>query len=169
MSISKCGGHGTLSGWRRTISSRFRRQWCSQSVGVRKGKARALAGTVRQWVGPTASASVRRIDMEITDTSAGSLSPYAKLARQGAVIVPRGLFFVNEVDNPASIHQSGTITTIPRRGAYDKEPWKSLDLRDLDTRTVEADHVYDVHLGETVGTVFDARAVARYFAVKCLV
>ena len=115
-----------------------------------EGKARALAGTVRQWVGPTASASVRRIDMEITDTSAGSLSPYAKLARQGAVIVPRVLFFVNEVDNPASIHQSGTITTIPRRGAYDKEPWKSLDLRDLDTRTVEADHVYDVHLGETV-------------------
>ena len=115
-----------------------------------EGKARALAGTVRQWVGATGSPSVRRVDMEITDTSAGITSPYSKHARQGAVLVPRVLFFVNEVENPATTHVGGTITTIPRRGALDKEPWKSLDLQSLHSRTIEADHVFNAHLGETV-------------------
>ena len=115
-----------------------------------EGKARALAGTVRQWVGETGSRNVRRVDMEITDTSAAITSPYAKHARQGAVLVPRVLFFVNEVDNPTTTHVGGTITTVPRRGALDKEPWKSLDLQRLDTRTVESDHVFDTYLGETV-------------------
>ena len=114
------------------------------------GKARALAGIVRQWVGDTGSANVRRVDMAITDTSQGISSPYANRTRQGAVLVPRVLFFVNEIDNPATTFVGGTITTIPRRGALDKEPWKSLDLQRLDTRTVEADHVYDTYLGETV-------------------
>ena len=115
-----------------------------------EGKARALVGKVRQWVGATGSGKVRQVDMEITDTSVAITSPYAKHARQGAVLVPRVLFFVNEVDNPTTTHVSGTITTVPRRGALDKEPWKSLDLQRLDTRTVESDHVFDTHLGETV-------------------
>ena len=115
-----------------------------------EGKARPLAGTVRQWVGATGSASVRRVHMELTDTSAGIMSPYAKLSRQGAVMVPRALFFVNEVDNPATTHLGGTITTVPRRGSQDKEPWKSLDLSVLHARTVEEEHVFDAHLGETV-------------------
>lgn len=58
-----------------------------------EGKARALAGTVRQWVGETDTPNVRRVDMEITDTSAGITSPYAKHARQGAVLVPRVSFW----------------------------------------------------------------------------
>ena len=115
-----------------------------------EGKARALAGTVRQWVGATGSGNVRRVDIEITDTSAGITSPYSKHARQGAVLVPRVLFFVNEIENPATTHVGGTITTIPRRGALDKEPWKSLDLQSLHSRTIEADHVFNAHLGETV-------------------
>ena len=115
-----------------------------------EGKATALAGTVRQWVGATGSGNITRLDMEITDTSAGIASPYAKLARQGAVIVPRALFFVDEIPNPTGFHQGGTITTNPRRGVYDKEPWKSLDLQTLDTRTVESEHVFDAYLGETV-------------------
>ena len=115
-----------------------------------EGNARPLAGTVRQWVGATGSASVTRVDTEITDTSAGIASTYGNLARQGAVIVPRVLFFVNEIDNPATTHTGGTITTVPRRGSQDNDPWKSLDLSDLHTRTVEEAHVFDVHLGETV-------------------
>ncbi|MCY4474893.1 MAG: N-6 DNA methylase [Chloroflexi bacterium] len=114
------------------------------------GKARALVGTVRQWVGATGSGNVRRVDMEITDTSAGITSPYSKHARQGAVLVPRVLFFVNEMDNPTTTHLPGTVTTTPRRGTQDKEPWKSLELTQLHSRTVEADHVFNVHLGETV-------------------
>ena len=115
-----------------------------------EGKARPLAGTVRQWVGATGSTIVRRVDMEITDTSAGTMSPYAKLSRQGATIVPRALFFVNEVPNPATVHVRGTVTTEPRRGTNDKPPWKNLELTNLHGNTIEENHVFDVHLGETL-------------------
>ena len=115
-----------------------------------EGKARPLAGTVRQWVGSTGSANVRRVDLEITDTSAGKLSPYAKLSRQGATIVPRVLFFVDEVPNPTTVHVGGTVTTEPRRGTNDKHPWKDLELTNLHGKTIEDDHLFDVHLGETL-------------------
>ena len=115
-----------------------------------EGKARALAGTVRQWVGETGSANVRRVDMEITDTSAGVLSPYAPLSRQGAIISPRSLFFVHQVDNPTTAHLPNTITTVPRRGSQDNQPWKSLSLTNLADRTVENNHVFNVHLGQTI-------------------
>ena len=115
-----------------------------------EGKARPLAGTVSQWVGATGSARVRRVDMEITDTSVGVVSAYAKYARQGAVLVPRSLIFVNEVENPATTHVSGTMTTVPRRGSQDKEPWRSLPLTNLHNRTVENDHIFEIHLGATL-------------------
>ena len=114
------------------------------------GTAKPLVGTVGQWVGATGSENVSRVDMEITGTSDGTMSPYGKLSRQGAVIAPRALFFVDEIPNPTGFHQGGTITTNPRRGVYDKEPWKSLDLQTLNTRTVESEHVFDAYLGETV-------------------
>ena len=126
------------------------------------GKARPLVGTVRQWVGKAGSSNIRRVNMEITDTSAGITSSYAEHARQGAVLVPRVLFFVNEIENPAATRVGGTVTTIPRRGALDKEPWKSLDLQMLHNRTIEEDHVLDAYLGETVvpyGTLNPLKAV----------
>ena len=38
----------------------------------------------------------------------------------------------------------------PRRGRYDKEPWRSLDLTAITMKTIENPHVFDVHLGETI-------------------
>ena len=115
-----------------------------------EGKARPLAGTVRQWVGATGSASVRRVDLEISDTSGDHVSPYAKFTRNGATLFPRVLFFVNETPNPATVRVSNTITTEPRRGVYDKEPWKSLDMPALNGNTIEEEHSFDAHLGETL-------------------
>ena len=115
-----------------------------------EGKARPLAGTVRQWIGATGSTNVRWVDMETTDSSKEFLSPYAKLTRKGADIYPRVLFFVNEIPNPATVRVGGTVTTQPRRGVYDKQPWKSLSLTNLYRNTVEEEHLFDVHLGETV-------------------
>ncbi len=120
---------------------------------VRKGedgRARPLAATVRQWVGATGSASVRRLDKEIADTSGDHVSPYANLTRNGATLFPRVLFFVEEVPNPATVSVGNTITTNPRRGVYDKEPWKSLDLTTVSGNTVEKEHLFDAHLGETL-------------------
>ena len=114
------------------------------------GKAKPLAGEVERWLGKAGATDVRRVHVSITDTSVEGDSPYAGLSRQGAVIVPRCLFFVEETRNPAIVQAGQTITVNPRRGSQDKEPWKSLDLATVSEQTVEVAHVFDVHLGETI-------------------
>ena len=114
------------------------------------GRATPLAGRVELWLGKAGANNVRRELVSITDTSIVGESPYAALSRQGAVIVPRCLFFVEETNNPAIVQAGQTITVNPRRGAQDKNPWKSLDLTAISEQTIESAHVFDVHLGETV-------------------
>ena len=109
-----------------------------------------LSGDVERWLGEPGDAADRQLLTAITDTSADSVSPYAKYARQGATVVPRCLFFVNEAANSAIIQAGQTATVDPRRGPQDKEPWKDLDLTSITGQTIEIQHVYDVHLGETV-------------------
>ena len=88
--------------------------------------------------------------MGIIDTGKAGGSPYAGYARQGAVIVPRCLFFVEETANTAIVQAAPTVTVNPRRGGQDKAPWKDLDLTAITGQTVEAKHLFDVHLGETI-------------------
>ena len=114
------------------------------------GKATPLAGEVERWLGKAGATVVHRAQVSITDTSVEGDSPYAGLSRQGAVIVPRCLFFVEETDNPTIVQAGQTITVNPRQGSQDKEPWKSLDLTAVSEQTVEAVHMFDVHLGATV-------------------
>ena len=114
------------------------------------GKAKPLAGTMLQWIGATGSAQVKRVAKDIADISGSHVSPYAKFTRNGATLVPRALFFVNETPNPARVTVPNTTTTNPRRGVYDKEPWKSLNLQALRGDTIENDHIFDAHLGETL-------------------
>ena len=112
--------------------------------------ARPLAGTVERWEGAAGADDVRRVAAAITDTGVAGDSLYAKYSRQGAIIVPRSMFFVNEIENPAVVQASQTVTVNPRRGSQDKEPWKSLDLTAITGQTVEAAHLFDMHLGETL-------------------
>ena len=109
-----------------------------------------LAGEVERWLGKAGAADMRRVPVAITDTSVGGGSPYAGHSRQGAVIVPRCLFFVEETENPAAIQAGQTVTVNPRRGSQDKEPWRSLGLAAISEQTIEAAHVFDVHLGESL-------------------
>ncbi len=110
----------------------------------------ALARTVERWQGPTGTSDVRRVVAGITDTSLAGESPYADYTRQGASIVPRCLFFVQETESQTSIQAGQTITVNPRRGSQDKRPWNELKLDAITGQTVDESHVYDVHLGETV-------------------
>ena len=112
--------------------------------------ARPLAGTVERWEGRAGADDVIRVAAAITDTGVAGDSPYAKYSRQGATIVPRCLFFVNEIENTALVQAGQTVTVNPRRGIRDKEPWKSLDLAAITGQTVESAHLFDVHLGETL-------------------
>ena len=109
-----------------------------------------LAGAVEQWVGRAGADDVRRVSSGITDTGVVGDSPYAGYARQGASIVPRCLFFVNETENTAIVQAAPTVTVNPRRGSQDKAPWKDLDLTAITGQTVERRHLFDVHLGETI-------------------
>ena len=116
----------------------------------RTAKATPLAGRVERWLGAPGAADVERVEGVITDTSAGGASPYAGRSRQGATIVPRRLFFVQEIENPASFVPGQTITVTPRRGSQDKEPWRSLDLTAIERQSVGVQYVFDIHLGETI-------------------
>ena len=109
-----------------------------------------LAGTVERWRGTAGTDDVRRVSAGITDTGAAGGSPYAGYSRQGATIVPRCLFFVNETANTAIVQAAPTVTVNPRRGNLDKAPWKDLDLTAITGQTVENRHLFNVHLGETI-------------------
>ena len=111
---------------------------------------KALAGEVERWLGKAGAPDAVRVSTGITDTSAGDDSPYAGHSRQGATIVPRCLFFVEETENPTIVQAGQTITVNPRRGTYDRPPWRNLSLTEINEDTIETQHVYDVYLGETV-------------------
>ena len=121
----------------------------AKNIGL-AGGAKPLAGQVERWLGSAGADDVQRTSAAITDTSEGVSSPYAAHALQGAIIVPRCLFFANETENAAIISPAQTITVNPRRGSQDKRPWKDLDLAEITGQTIETAHVFDVHLGETL-------------------
>ena len=112
--------------------------------------ATPLAGEVERWQGATGAKDVRRERIAITDTSVSGTSPYAGRFRQGASIVPRCLFFVNEVESTTIVKAAQTVKVGPRRGSNDKAPWKTLDLTAITGQTIEKAHLFDVYLGETV-------------------
>ena len=110
-----------------------------------------LSGEVERWLGEAGARDVQRISVAMTDASAGDIaSPYSGHSRKGADIYPRCFFFVEETTNPAVVRASQTITVNPRRGSQDKNPWRSLDLTGITGQTIEIQHVFDVHLGETL-------------------
>ena len=109
-----------------------------------------LAGPAERWRGAAGSDGVRRQAEAVTSARNAAESPYGTRSRQGAVIVPRCLFFVHEAENTARVQAAPTVTVNPRRGGQDKAPWKDLDLTVITGQTVENIHLFDVHLGETV-------------------
>ena len=113
-------------------------------------KPTPLVGEVERWRGKTGASDVRRELVPIVDTSAAGSSPYAAYARQGAVIVPRRFFFVEETENRAVIQVDPVATVKPRRSSYDKAPWKAIDLTAITGEDIETAHIFDVHLGETI-------------------
>ena len=121
----------------------------ARSMG-RSGLATPLLGEAERWTGAPGENANRESRAAITDTSVAGDSSYAGYSRQGAVIVPRCLFFVNETESAAIVRAGRTITVNPRRGGQDKAPWKDLDLTVIAGQTVEESHLFNVHLGETV-------------------
>ena len=86
----------------------------------------------------------------LRDTSGKFASPYGDRARNGATIFPRSLFMVNVEQTKTLVQATNILTVSPRRSKQEKNPWKQLELPELANQAIEAEHVFDVHLGETV-------------------
>ena len=114
------------------------------------GRVNPLAGQVELWTGLPGEHADRRSHAAIADTSERGDSPYAGLARKGADIYPRPLLLVEETNNPAILQAGQTVTVNPRRGAQDKSPWRDIDLTAITGQTIETEHLFNIHLGETV-------------------
>ncbi|MCY4105068.1 MAG: N-6 DNA methylase [bacterium] len=111
-------------------------------------EARSMRAESAIWRGPVGGPFDRSI-ASLTDTGSGEFaSPYAERARQGATIVPRALFFVNVSESHTAIAPD-IVQVSPRRGSKDKAPWSDLRLDDLEGH-IESDHLWPVHLGETL-------------------
>ena len=112
--------------------------------------ATPLVGDVERWVGEAGAKDVRRLLTAITGAAATDTSPYDSYSKKGADIYPRCFFFVEETLNTAMVPAGQTVTVNPRRGAQDKKPWRSLHLAAITDQTVGIQHLYNVHLGETL-------------------
>ena len=88
------------------------------------GDATPLAGDVERWLGKPGPSTDRSSRTTIVDTSITGISPYANYTRKGADIYPRLLLLVEEAENTAIIQAGQTVTVNPRRGRYDKNPWR---------------------------------------------
>ena len=112
----------------------------------RAAEWRPLPGRAVIWSGSPSSPVRKSGRLPV----AGEHSPYANLARQGATVVPRCLFFVEAAPSDTTFTAAGTEHFNPRRGKLDKAPWKHLELTGLTGNAVEKTHMFDVLLGETV-------------------
>ena len=118
--------------------------------GGENAAAVPLAHQAQQWLGTPGDNADRQSTIAITDTSGTGGSPYDTFARRGADIYPRCLYFVNEIGNPALIQAAQTITVNPRRGVYDRSPWRDLDLTAIAGNTIETNHVFAIQMNETL-------------------
>ena len=76
-------------------------------------------------------------------------SPYAEEARQGATIVPRLLHFVEVQESAVSLVKD-IVNVSPQRSSQEKKPWKNLQPAELINTSIEEEHIWNIHLGETV-------------------
>ena len=108
-----------------------------------------LSSHADRWRGPVGGPFARET-VALADTSGGFASPYGERAKNGATIYPRPLFFVNVEEATALVQAANTIVVSPRRSKQEKTPWRELGLSELSNQSIEAEHVFDVLLGETV-------------------
>lgn len=117
--------------------------------GSRAETGSALPSEVEQWIGEPGTNGVERVVSRLV-TSDGFRSPYASRVRNGATIFPRRLFFVEEAPLTGPVTAAGTVRVRPHRDLLGDEPWRSLDLADIEPHTVEHSYLHDVALGASI-------------------
>ncbi|MBA2305114.1 MAG: hypothetical protein H0W08_21145 [Acidobacteria bacterium] len=124
--------------------------------GTRASSPLPLSGQGRQWSGrvPQHNASWAEAAPGLTigddpaaATATGERSPYADDFGQGATVVPRLLFLVEDAPAGPLGAPPARRTLRSRRSANEKPPWKTLAAQ---TGTVEDRFVFPLHMGETI-------------------
>lgn len=128
----------------------------SVMFGRRTGTAGALPAEGEAWTGKLpgrdlpwkrVAALIERTSEQIRGEGPEEVSPYHERFTQGATIVPRVLFMVEELD-PGPLGQvRNRVAVRSMRSATEKQPWKDLDRLE---GVIESEFIYSVHLGETV-------------------
>ncbi|MXV79607.1 MAG: N-6 DNA methylase, partial [Chloroflexi bacterium] len=114
-----------------------------------ESRTRGLPRQALRWRGPEGGPFIRQ-SVALHDTLGVHASPYADRARAGASLFPRSLFFATINKQKGLVQAANTQTVSPRRSKQEKTPWKELELPELSNQPIEAEHVFDAHLGETV-------------------
>ena len=114
---------------------------------------RAIGGKALCWLGQLEEIEngLRKSEeTALADASSDTFaSEYADQARQGATIVPRILYFVDVQESAAAL--TPRIKKVSsQRSSQEKEPWKSLQPRELVNAPIEEEHIWNIYLGETV-------------------
>ena len=126
--------------------ARFSGGW--GDVDDRRGFAKPLApGEVEIWRGETGSADVEREIASLIHDDGEFRSPYADLARRGADVFDRRLFFVSVHPNDNMFARANTKVTHP---VIRKDDKKSYGVDELRGFVVDDDNIFDVYLGESI-------------------
>ena len=102
---------------------------------------------VEIWSGPINPWHVQRAVSELIHDDGTFRSPYEPLARRGADIFDRRLYFVTAYPNPNEFAPPDTFVTFPRTGKLDK---KTYSVDELHEQIVDGDNLFEVYLGETL-------------------
>ncbi|MFI6466717.1 N-6 DNA methylase [Streptomyces sp. NPDC050538] len=129
----------------------------SLDIGQKGNTAVALPRETQIWTGKIPKSAVRwerakgwitRVPGELRYPKDGLISsPYRERFAQGAIVVPKVLFFVKEQAANSLGLGSGRVSVRSQRSALEKKPWK--DLPDLEG-SIEKQFVRPVLLGEHV-------------------
>lgn len=104
-------------------------------------------GRVEIWNGPTDTPQVRRDVAPLIHDDGTFRSPYEPLARRGADIFDRRLYFVTAYPNPNRFAPPNTFVTYPRTGTLDK---KTYSVDQLNGQIIDGDNLFAVYLGESL-------------------
>ena len=117
-------------------------------VDDRRGFAKPLApGEVEIWRGDAGSPDVEREIANLIHDDGEFRSPYADLARRGADVFDRRLFFVSVHPNDNMFARANTKVTHP---VIRKDDKKSCGVDELRGFVVDDDNIFDVYLGESI-------------------
>lgn len=99
------------------------------------------------WAEASERITISTGEVAALSSAAAVVSPYKRSFRQGAVLAPRALLFVERMVEEAGGLPIGRVAVRSRRTAVEKAPWKHVEsLRGV----VEQAFLRQVHLGETL-------------------